>query len=97
MVQANDPCFEYRPDRTDIPGAVIRVFERLGWATRVRRPVPDRLAARSSAGQVSPRSPPHSQGSQGNGAEKHDDPDDQQVQQALGDHADNTQRDRRYY
>ena len=34
------------PGQIDISAAVIRVFERLGWATGVRWPVPDRLAAR---------------------------------------------------
>jgi len=34
------------PGQIDISASVIRVFERLGWATGVRWPVPDRLAAR---------------------------------------------------
>jgi hypothetical protein len=51
----------------------------------------------SLAGLVSPRSAAHSQGSQGKGAEKHDDSDYQQVQQAFGDHADDAQRDRHDY
>jgi len=32
--------------QVDISAAVIRVCERLGWATGVHRPVPARLAAR---------------------------------------------------
>ena len=34
------------PGQIDISASVIRVFERLGWATGVHWPVPDRLAAR---------------------------------------------------
>jgi stearoyl-CoA desaturase (delta-9 desaturase) len=34
------------PGQIDISAGVIRVFERLGWATGVRWPVPARLAAR---------------------------------------------------
>ena len=34
------------PGQIDISAAVIRVFERLGWATGVHWPVPARLAAR---------------------------------------------------
>ena len=34
------------PGQIDISAAVIRVFERLGWATAVHWPVPARLAAR---------------------------------------------------
>jgi fatty-acid desaturase len=34
------------PRQVDISAAVIRVFERLGWATAVRWPDPVRLAAR---------------------------------------------------
>ena len=52
---------------------------------------------RSLAGLMSPRPSAHPQGSQGKSAEEHDDSDDQQVQQALDDHADDTQRDRHDY
>jgi len=45
-------------------------------------------------GRVLPGSPPHPQGGQGEGTEEYDDSDDQQVQQALSDHADDAQRDR---
>jgi len=34
------------PGQIDISAAVIRLFERLGWATAVHWPIPDRLAAR---------------------------------------------------
>jgi hypothetical protein len=41
-----------------------------------------------------PRSPAHSKGGQDQCAQEYDDPDEQQEQQALGDHADNAQDDR---
>lgn len=47
------------------------------------------------SGRVSPRSPTHSQCGQGEGAKEYDDSDDQQIQQAFGDHANNTQHNRR--
>jgi stearoyl-CoA desaturase (delta-9 desaturase) len=34
------------PGQVDISAGVIRLFERLGWATSVHWPVPARLAAR---------------------------------------------------
>jgi hypothetical protein len=45
-------------------------------------------------GWVSSWAPAYSQGAKDKGAKEYDDSDDQQVQQAFSDHADNTQHDR---
>ena len=45
------------------------------------------VASDALPGRVLPGSPPHPQGGQGEGAEEYGDSDDQQVQQAFGDHA----------
>jgi stearoyl-CoA desaturase (delta-9 desaturase) len=44
------------PGQIDISAAVIRLFERLGWATGVHWPVPARLAARRNPGRDQPQS-----------------------------------------
>jgi hypothetical protein len=54
----------------------------------------DGKPGRRLAGRVLAGSAPHSQGGQYEGAEEYDDSDDEQVQQALGDHADDAERDR---
>jgi stearoyl-CoA desaturase (delta-9 desaturase) len=44
------------PGQVDVSAAVIRVFERLGWATGVHWPVPARLEGRRRGhGQTRPR------------------------------------------
>jgi len=43
------------PGQIDISAAVIRLFERLGWATGVHWPVPARLAARRNPGRDQPQ------------------------------------------
>ncbi len=48
MHHSDPACARHGADpwQIDISAAVIRVFERLGWATRVHWPAPDRLDAR---------------------------------------------------
>ena len=43
------------PGQIDISAAVIRLFERLGWATGVHWPVPARLTARRNPGRDQPQ------------------------------------------
>jgi stearoyl-CoA desaturase (delta-9 desaturase) len=46
------------PGQVDVSAAVIRVFERLGWATGVHWPVPARLEERRrDRGRARPRPP----------------------------------------
>jgi len=54
-----------------------------------------RVKARRTPGLAPAGSPPHPQGAQKQGAEQDDYADEQQVQQALRDHAHDAQRDRR--
>jgi hypothetical protein len=54
MHHSDPACARHGADRgqVDISAAVIRVFERLGWATKVRWPTPARLdSRRRSSGQ----------------------------------------------
>jgi hypothetical protein len=68
---------------------------RLGDEFLVRMPgLRDVSEGDALPGWVLAGAPPHPQGGQGEGAEEYDDSDDQQVQQAFGDHADDAQRDR---
>jgi len=48
MHHSDPACARHGADRgqIDISAAVIRIFERLGWATKVRWPTPARLDSR---------------------------------------------------
>ena len=48
MLHSDPACARHgaEPGLSDIAAGLIRVFDRLGWATRVHWPVPGRLAAR---------------------------------------------------
>jgi len=48
MHHSDPACARHGADRgqVDISAAVIRIFERLGWATKVRWPTPARLDSR---------------------------------------------------
>ena len=48
MHHSDPACARHGVDRgqVDISAAVIRIFERLGWATKVRWPTPARLDSR---------------------------------------------------
>jgi stearoyl-CoA desaturase (delta-9 desaturase) len=48
MHHSDPACARHGADRgqVDISAAVIRIFERLGWATKVRWPIPARLDSR---------------------------------------------------
>jgi stearoyl-CoA desaturase (delta-9 desaturase) len=63
MHHSDPACARHGADRgqVDISAAVIRIFERLGWATKVRWPTPARLDSRRrypAQGEPGPALPP---------------------------------------